>query len=359
MKKIIITACIFSILSINTAFGKDITVTVNDMPIPYTQNPVIKNNTTYVPMKQTAEAFGAVVSWNEPTKTVIARKGSNIISACVNSKTLMITKNGKTQNIVMETPAYIENGTMFVPLRPLTQVFHANIIWDKNTNIAKITNNSFIISEKTEQKTIQNKEGVTVWEAHISYPELQRNSEAFSKINEIISNDVHTSLSDTENEIVADDINTDLDNMLPYTFDCTYSITYLDDNTISILLDYYELTGGAHGMPYRQAYTFDLNTGNQLQLKDILNLSETDITEFVKNAFKNNIEQNPDNYFTGAVETVDSEHFMYDFYIEPNKIIFFTQAYLLEPYANHYQPTIVNIEELQNKLKINISTNGF
>ena len=148
----------------------------------------------------------------------------------------MITKNGKTQNIVMETPAYIENGTMFVPLRPLTQAFHANIIWDKNTNIAKITNNSFIISEKTEQKTIQNKEGVTVWEAHISYPELQRNSEAFSKINEIISNDVHTSLSDTENEIVADDINTDLDNMLPYTFDCTYSITYLDDNTISILL---------------------------------------------------------------------------------------------------------------------------
>ena len=246
MKKIIITACIFSILSINTAFGKDITVTVNDMPIPYTQNPVIKNNTTYVPMKQTAEAFGAVVSWNEPTKTVIARKGSNIISACVNSKTLMITKNGKTQNIVMETPAYIENGTMFVPLRPLTQAFHANIIWDKNTNIAKITNNSFIISEKTEQKTIQNKEGVTVWEAHISYPELQRNSEAFSKINEIISNDVHTSLSDTENEIVADDINTDLDNMLPYTFDCTYSITYLDDNTISILLDDYELTGGAH-----------------------------------------------------------------------------------------------------------------
>ena len=266
MKKIIITVCIFSILSINTAFGKDITVTVNDMPIPYTQNPVIKNNTTYVPMKQTAEAFGAVVSWNEPTKTVIARKGSNIISACVNSKTLMITKNGKTQNIVMETPAYIENGTMFVPLRPLTQAFHANIIWDKNTNIAKITNNSFIISEKTEQKTIQNKEGVTVWEAHISYPELQRNSEAFSKINEIISNDVHTSLSDTENEIVADDINTDLDNMLPYTFDCTYSITYLDDNTISILLDYYELTGGAHGMPYRQAYTFDLNTGNQLKI---------------------------------------------------------------------------------------------
>ena len=226
-------------------------------------------------------------------------------------------------------------------------------------NTANITNNTFIVSEKTEQKTIQNKDGVTVWEAHISYPELQGNSEAFSKINEIISNDVHTLLSATENEIVADDINTDLDNMLPYTFDCTYSITYLDDNTISILLDYYELTGGAHGMPYRQAYTFDLNTGNQLQLKDILNLSETDITEFVKNAFKNNIEQNPDNYFTGAVETVDSEHFMYDFYIESNKIIFFTQAYLLEPYANHYQPTIVNIEELQSKLKINISTNGF
>ena len=162
MKKIIITACIFSILSINTAFGKDITVTVNDMPIPYTQNPVIKNNTTYVPMKQTAEAFGAVVSWNEPTKTVIARKGSNIISACVNSKTLMITKNGKTQNIVMETPAYIENGTMFVPLRPLTQAFHANIIWDKNTNIATL-----LLFQKKQNKKQYRIKRVLLYGKHI------------------------------------------------------------------------------------------------------------------------------------------------------------------------------------------------
>lgn len=354
MKKIIITACMFSILSITTAFAQNITVTVNNTSIPYTQNPVIKNNVTCVPMKQTAEAFGATVSWNQPTKTVIAKKGDSIISACVNSKTLIVTTNGKTQKMTMETPAYIENGTMFVPLRPLAQAFQANITWDKNTNTAKIENTAFIISEKTEKKAMQNKDGVTVWEANISYPELQGNNEAFSKINEIIANDVHTSLSAAENEIVADDIIVESAG-IPYSFDCNYSVTYLDDNTISLLLDYYELTGGAHGMPFRQAYTFDLNTGNQLQLSDILNVENAD--EFAKNAFKNNIVQNPESYFNGATETVNSEYFEYDFYIQPNEIIFFTQAYLLEPYANHYQPTIVNVEEIQNKLKINISAN--
>ena len=69
---------------------------------------------------------------------------------------------------------------------------------------------------------------------------------------------------------------------------------------------------------------------------------------------KNNITQNPESYFNGATETVDSEYFEYDFYIQPNEIILFTQAYLLEPYANHFQPTIISKSEIQNILNINI-----
>ena len=39
---------------------------------------------------------------------------------------------------------------------------------------------------------------------------------------------------------------------------------------------------------------------------------------------KNNIiAQNPESYFNGATETVDSEYFEYDFYIQPNEIILF------------------------------------
>ena len=85
---------------------------------------------------------------------------------------------------------------------------------------------------------------------------MKGESEAISKINQVILNDIQLSLSTMGSEIAPDDINTDLNNMLPYTLDCTYNVTYLDENTISILLDYYEFTGGAHGMPFRQAYTF-------------------------------------------------------------------------------------------------------
>ena len=350
MKKLILLTCISTMLYTFTAFGNNITVTLNDTAIAYTQNPVLKNNTTCVPMKQTLEAFGAIVSWNEPTKTVIARKGNLIVSACQNSKTLIITKGEQTNHITMPVAAYIENGTMFVPLRPLSQAFQADMTWDSNTNTANINMNNSFILQKTDKKTIQNKTGDTIWQANISYPELQGESEAFLNINETIKNDVYTSLSAAEND-VSDDVILESAAM-PYSFDCDYSITYLDDNTISFLLDYYGFTGGAHGMPFRKAYTFDLNTGNQLQLKDILNIE--DIESFVKDAFKNNIEQNPENYFSNAIDTVNSEQFLYDFYIEQNKIVLFTQPYLLEPYANHYQPTIIDTQQIQNILKIQI-----
>lgn len=350
MKKLIFLTCISTMLYAFTAFGNNITVTLNDTAIAYTQNPVLKNNTTCVPMKQTLEAFGAIVSWNEPTKTVIARKGNLIVSACQNSKTLIITKGEQTNRITMPVAAYIENGTMFVPLRPLSQAFQADMTWNSNTNTANINMNNSFILQKTDKKTIQNKTGDTIWQANISYPELQGESEAFLNINETIKNDVYTSLSAAEND-VSDDVILESAAM-PYSFDCDYSITYLDDNTISFLLDYYGFTGGAHGMPFRKAYTFDLNTGNQLQLKDILNIE--DIESFVKDAFKNNIEQNSENYFSNAIDTVNSEQFLYDFYIEQNKIVLFTQPYLLEPYANHYQPTIIDTQQIQNILKIQI-----
>ncbi len=352
MKKIFAITFICSILSISTVFAKNITVLLNNTAIAYTQQPMLKNNTTCVPMKQTAEALGATVSWNVPTKTAIARKENIIVSACENSKTLIITKGETTNRITMPTPAYIENGTMFVPLRPLLNAFEINMTWDSSTNTAKIENTNSFFTEKIEQKTLKNKDGIIVWEAKLYYPELKGESEAISKINQVILNDIQSSLSAMGNEIAPDDINTDLYNMLPYTLDCTYNITYLDENTISLLLDYYEFTGGAHGMPYRQAYTFDLKTGNQLQLSDIVHVENAD--EFAKNAFKNNIAQNPESYFNGATETVDSEYFEYDFYIQPNEIILFTQAYLLEPYANHFQPTIISKSEIQNILNINI-----
>ncbi len=356
MKKLLTLTCICSMLFTSVIFAKELTVMFHDAPIPYVQKPMIKNGTTFVPMKQTLETLGVDVSWNAPTKTVIGKKGDIIVSTCPNSTTLIVTTGEKTQRIPLDVPTYIENDTIFVPLRPLLQPFQAEIIWDSNTNAVQIKskdNDSFVV-KKTEQKTIKNKDGVTVWKAEIHYPELQVESEAIAKINEVIANDVFTSLSATENEVSAENIVVS-DSGVPYSFDCNYEITYLDNNTISILLDYYEFTGGAHGMPFRQAYTFDLNTGTQLQLKDIMDMSEADIVTFVKEAFKKNIKQNRDNYFAGAEEIVDSEYFVYDFYIQPNKIVFFTQTYLLEPYANHYQPTIVDTQDITLKIDIHKS----
>ncbi len=345
MKRLFALLCICSTFFPSAVFAKELTVMFHNTPISYVQKPTIKNGITFVPMKQTLETIGASVTWNAPTKTVIGKKGDTIVSTCPNSTTLIVTSGEKTQRISLEAPAYVKNETMFVPLRSLLQPFQADIIWDNNTNTIQIESKDFVI-EKTEKREIKNKNGDVVWKANVLYPELQGESEAIKKINEVIANDVFTSLSAMENEVSPDNIYV---SVVPYSFDCNYNVTYLDNNTISLLLDYYEFTGGAHGTPFRQAYTFDLNTGSQLQLSDLL---DTDVDSLVKMTFKNNIQKNPENYFAGAEEIVDSAYFMYDFYIQPNEIVLFTQAYLLEPYAKHYQPAIIDMQNVVLKREL-------
>ncbi|MEN2257120.1 DUF4163 domain-containing protein [Paraclostridium benzoelyticum] len=50
-----------------------------------------------------------------------------------------------------------------------------------------------------------------------------------------------------------------------------FDVTYDKNNLISIPVEFYEFTGGAHGMTYLESYNYDLNTGEQVLLNDLFN----------------------------------------------------------------------------------------
>ncbi|MDB4866403.1 MAG: hypothetical protein JWR03_736 [Cohnella sp.] len=53
------------------------------------------------------------------------------------------------------------------------------------------------------------------------------------------------------------------------SFDGHYTVTYNEHGRLSLYVDYNIYTGGAHGVTARVPYTFDLATGNVLSLKDV------------------------------------------------------------------------------------------
>ena len=80
--------------------------------------PYIKNSRTMAPVRAISEAFGAVVNWDDSTKTVFISNENTDVSIAIGSDKIKV--NGEEK--LIDSPAEIVNGTTFIPLRAITEV---------------------------------------------------------------------------------------------------------------------------------------------------------------------------------------------------------------------------------------------
>lgn len=114
-----------------------INVKLNGESLSFTQQPVIENGTTLVPMRAIFEAMGASVDWNNDTKTVTSVKSNTSISLTLYSSTAKV--NGK--DITLEVPGKLINGFAMVPLRFVSESLGAEVKWDGTTKTINIAYN--------------------------------------------------------------------------------------------------------------------------------------------------------------------------------------------------------------------------
>ncbi|CAN7654896.1 stalk domain-containing protein [Paenibacillus sp. LjRoot153] len=107
---------------------------LNGKEILLDQPPLIKNDSTIVPLREIFEELGAKVVWNDLTKTITATKADTTITLKINSTDA--TVNGK-QIILNQAPVIIQDKTM-VPVRFISESFGAKVSWDGNTNTVLI-----------------------------------------------------------------------------------------------------------------------------------------------------------------------------------------------------------------------------
>lgn len=118
----------------------------------------------------------------------------------------------------------------------------------------------------------------------------------------------------------------------PYELFSRYQTGTLNQHLLSLYIDYYRYTGGAHGLTDRRPYNFDLREGRPLQLADLFRAGY-DFRAVIDGEIAARIAADPAPYFTGDMgfQGIRSDQ---DFYLQDEQLVVFFNQYEIAPYAS-------------------------
>lgn len=192
------------------------------------------------------------------------------------------------------------------------------------------------VETKTYKKQYKFKDGTIYKEVKYTIPVLTGESEGIATINayykKLLDKWKKNSTKDLEEaKLVVKE------NKLGgyYGDDADFKVKYNKNGYISILHSGYYYAMGAHGSPYYEAHTFDLNTGNELKLKDIMSGTDKQIKKRIYNAFAKDIKKNKEKYFDNALKVLEKSVSAKtkEFYLTNSNIVFYDNSGNIAPYA--------------------------
>ncbi len=207
----------------------------------------------------------------------------------------------------------------------------------------KAKENDLHIKPETFNQEYRNKRGQVRLILAYQYPNISGKYEGIDKINCRYITMFSNWLRDQEELVAA--VPNDLQTDARYGNEVSYMVTYNKNSIISVLFEGYLYTGGAHGMPYRNQLTLSLDTGNEVQLTNILNRSEEEIKQLVDEAFFKKIDSQKDLYWENAKGIVEKTTYAeLKYYFTEEGIVFYYDPYILAPFAGGFIEALVKYE---------------
>lgn len=110
-------------------------------------NGQLLNNRTYIPLRTVSQSLGTAITWDQEMKTVIFKNGNNEIYLPANFKRAVVHVPAidvpyLLDYIDLDAPAQIINGTIYVPLRFVSQALGGSITWNAQTKQASVSRNN-------------------------------------------------------------------------------------------------------------------------------------------------------------------------------------------------------------------------
>lgn len=115
--------------------NSDISIVINGVEQTYDQMPVIVNDRTLVPLRGIFESLGAIVSWDDSTKTIIGVKATKSVVLQIDNQFASINNEATTLDVA---PTIVNSRTM-VPVRFVSEALGASVEWNGETRTVYIT----------------------------------------------------------------------------------------------------------------------------------------------------------------------------------------------------------------------------
>jgi hypothetical protein len=108
---------------------KGVKLYVNGEEPSFEVAPIIQDGSTLVPFRAISESLKASVSWNKDERSVTVTRNGIIVKLFIDSRTAYINN----EQVTLEVPATIVNGSTVVPARFVSEALKAAVKWEAET----------------------------------------------------------------------------------------------------------------------------------------------------------------------------------------------------------------------------------
>lgn len=298
------------------------------------QTGIVRGGQVYVPVAFLRDVVKLPVSFNKADSTYTVGKGITQAKVMTSPYGTSISVNNF---FISQYDGLNVNNRLFLPLGLLTD--YMGFKGDYSAASARLNlmvspQNSVTVTTATYEKGSE-EEGAVI---RLEYPQVSglANASVQQKINAALKQATMRFAAGAAEDIA----NRSAAESMPYEYDAEYVVTYNQNGVLSLLLNQYGYSGGAHGMSYRQAFNFSLKDGKLLLLRDLFGANpnyKKELNAKLKKQFQTN-----GGYF-GNFTGLNSEQ---DYYLQDGKAVLFFQLYEYTAYAAGFPEYSFTFKEL-------------
>ena len=178
-----------------------------------------------------------------------------------------------------------------------------------------------------------------------------KNKEIEKSINEKIKNDIMKAYYSVEKDAKSYLSNGPKEYIKPFIYNVNFYVKKNSDNMLSILIKYYQESGGAHGFYENKSYNIYIEDGKILSLKDLFKES-SDYVKVINEIIREKIKESQDGAY--SFKSISNNQ---KFYIEDDKLVIYFDLYEIAPFAAgipKFKIDINNISHILNEKYIDI-----
>lgn len=301
------------------------------------QKGMIIDGNTMIPITALRDALGLPISYNAATKTYSV--GSESMKLNIELSDYGVSTNLNGYYIFSMSSKYdvkIINDHIYVPFKLVNDYLGVQGVYNpaqKTLNLSKRVMNDIKITSETLDKSNKNATIVA------QYPQISGlKEEAQAAINAVFKKEAEQFITKSEEQASLRDGTIER----KYDFSQSYAVTFNREGVLSVVVDQYSYTGGAHGSTLRAGHTFSLKEGKSLELKDLLK-AEPNYKSKLDKLLKESTQKES---FAGVASGLKDNP---DFYVSESGLVIFYQQYEITSYAAGFPTYTYSFSELLPK----------